>query len=66
MTAPLDAIQGYLRFNGKDIANLVTLGEVYAIKGDNAQARDTFQKIIDQDPKNPQGYFQMARLGLKK
>ena len=58
-------IQGYLRLNGKDIDNLVTLGEVYALKGDDAQARATFQKIIDQEPKNPQGYFQMARLALK-
>ena len=58
-------IQGYLRLNGKDIVNLVSLGEVYALKGDYAQARATFQKIIDLEPKNPQGYFQMARLGLK-
>ncbi|MDP1761202.1 MAG: tetratricopeptide repeat protein, partial [Deltaproteobacteria bacterium] len=58
-------IQGYLRLNSKDIVNLVTLGEIYALKGDDAQARDTFQKIIDLEPKNPQGYFQMARLGLK-
>ena len=58
-------IQGYLRLNGKDMVNLVTLGEVYALKGDDAQARATFQKIIDLEPKNPQGYFQMARLGLK-
>ena len=58
-------IQGYLRLNGKDVVNLVTLGEVYALKGDDAQARATFQKIIDLEPKNPQGYFQMARLALK-
>ena len=58
-------IQGYLRVNGKDLVNLVTLGEVYALKGDSAQARATFQKIIDLEPKNPQGYFHLARLGLK-
>ena len=58
-------IQSYLRLNDKDITNLVTLGEVYALKGDDAQARVTFQKIIALEPKNPQGYFQMARLGLK-
>jgi tetratricopeptide (TPR) repeat protein len=58
-------IQGYLRLNGKDVVNLVTLGEVYAIKGDDAQARGTFQKVIDLEPKNPQGYFQMTRLALK-
>ncbi|HLD47062.1 MAG TPA: tetratricopeptide repeat protein, partial [Desulfobaccales bacterium] len=58
-------IQSYLRLNGKDVANLVTLGEVYALKGDNGQARATFQKIIDLEPQNPQGYFQMARIGLQ-
>ena len=61
----INTIQGYLRLNGKDVANLVTLGEVYAVKGDYAQARGAFQKIIDQEPQNPQGYFQMARLSLK-
>jgi tetratricopeptide (TPR) repeat protein len=60
----INTIQGYLRLNDKDMVNLVTLGEVYALKGDYAQARGTFQKIIDLEPKNPQGYFQMARLGL--
>lgn len=59
------AIQSYLRLNDKDLFNLVTLGEVYALKGDSAQARATFQKIIDLEPRNPQGYFQMARLGLQ-
>ncbi len=58
-------IQGYLRVNGKDMFNLITLGEVYALKGDDAQAKATFQKIIALEPKNPQGYYQMARLGLK-
>jgi tetratricopeptide (TPR) repeat protein len=59
------AIQGYLHLNGKDIFNLVALGEVYALKGDYAQARATFQKIIDLEPRNPQGYYEMARLGLQ-
>ena len=58
-------IQGYLRLNDKDIFNLVTLGEVYALNGNDALARETFQKIIVLEPKNPQGYFQMARLSLK-
>ena len=58
-------IEAYLRLNDKDIFNLVTLGEVYALKGDDARARSTFQKIIVLEPKNPQGYFQMARLALK-
>ena len=59
------AIQGYPRLNDKDIFNLVALGEVYALKGDYAQARATFQKIIDLEPRNPQGYYEMARLGLQ-
>ncbi len=59
------AIQGYLRLNDKDIFNLDALGEIYALKDDDAQARATFQKIINLEPKNPQGYYQMARLGLK-
>jgi tetratricopeptide (TPR) repeat protein len=58
-------IQGYLRLNDKDVDNLVALGEVYARKGDDAQARAAFQKIIDLEPKNPRGYYQLARLELK-
>lgn len=61
----INTIQGYLRFNSKDIFNLITLGDVYALKGDYGQARATFQKIIDLDPKDPQGYYQLALLGLK-
>jgi tetratricopeptide (TPR) repeat protein len=61
----INTIKGYLKFDSKDVVNLVTLGEVYALKGDDAQARATFQRIIDLDPRNPQGYFQMARLALK-
>ena len=41
------------------------LGEVYILKGDYAQSRATFQKIIDLEPKNPRGYYQLAILGLK-
>jgi len=58
-------IQGYLRGNDKDLFNLVALGEVYVLKGDSAQARSAFQKIIDLEPKNPQGYFHLARLALQ-
>jgi len=61
----INTIQAYLRLNSKDIFNLITLGDVYALKGDDAQARATFQKIIDLEPKNPQGYFQLALLGVK-
>ena len=61
----INTIQGYLRANDKDIPNLVALGNVYALKGDIAQARATFQKIINLEPKNPQGYFQLAILSLK-
>jgi tetratricopeptide (TPR) repeat protein len=59
------AIQGYLHLNDNDIFNLVALGEIYALKEDYAQAKATFQKIIDLEPRNPQGYYQMARLGLQ-
>jgi len=58
-------VQSYLRFNDKDLFNLVALGEVYVLKGDSGQARSTFQKIIDLEPKNPQGYFHLARLALQ-
>ncbi len=61
----INTIQGYLRANDKDIPNLVALGNVYALKGDYVQARATFQKIIDLEPKNPQGYFQLAILDVK-
>jgi len=58
-------IQSYLRLNDQDLFNLATLGEVYALKGDSAQARATFQKLIDLEPKDPQGYFHLARLALQ-
>jgi tetratricopeptide (TPR) repeat protein len=61
----INTIQGYLQLNGKDTGNLVNLGEVYALKGDDAQAGAAFQKLIDLDPKNPQGYYHLARLRLK-
>lgn len=61
----INTIQGYLRLNDKDINNLITLGSVYALKGDDAQARATFQKIINLEPKNPQGYYQLALLEFK-
>ena len=60
----IQVIQGYLNFNDKDIFNLVSLGEVYAVKGDYQKARATFQKVIDLEPKNPEGYYQQARLSL--
>jgi tetratricopeptide (TPR) repeat protein len=61
----INTIQGYLHLNDKDIGNLIALGNVYALKGDNARARATFQKIIDLEPQNPQGYFQLALLDVK-
>jgi pentatricopeptide repeat protein len=42
------------------------LGEVYATKGDLAEARATFNKMITLEPKNPLGYFELARLELKQ
>lgn len=62
----IDTIQGYLRYNDKDLFNLAALGEVYALKGDLAAARATYKKMIAIDPKNPQGYFEMARLELRQ
>ena len=60
----IQTIQSYLNFNDKDVFNLIALGEVYALKGDYQKARSTFQKVIDLEPKNPEGYFQQARLSL--
>lgn len=62
----ISTIQGYLRYNEKDLFNLSALGEVYAAKGDLAAARATFKKIISLEPKNPLGYFELARLELRQ
>jgi len=61
----INTIQGYLRVNDKDIVNLIALGDAYALKGDYPRARAAFQKIIDLEPKNPQGYYRLAQLGVK-
>jgi tetratricopeptide (TPR) repeat protein len=61
----INTIQGYLDLNPKDAVNLISLGEVYALKGDDAKAGATFQRLIDLDAKNPQGYYRLARLKLK-
>ncbi len=62
----IDTIQSYLRYNEKDMFNLSSLGETYLLKGDLAAARATFNKIISREPKNPLGYFELARLELKQ
>ncbi len=62
----IDVIQSYLRYNDKDLYNLTSLGEVYLVKGDLNAARATFNKIISLEPKNPLGYFELARLELKQ
>ncbi len=62
----IDTIQSYLRYNDKDLYNLAALGEVYAIKGDFAAAQAAYKKITSVDPKNPLGYFELARLELKQ
>ena len=62
----IDTIQGYLRYNEKDMFNLSSLGETYLVKGDLAAARATFNKMIALDRKNPMGYFELARLELKQ
>ena len=59
----IKAIKGALRANDKDISNLISLGDVYVLKGDYVQAQNTFQKVVNLDPQKPQGYF---RLGLLK
>jgi tetratricopeptide (TPR) repeat protein len=61
----INTIKGYLRINDKDVFNLVALGDAYALKGDYSQSQNTFKKIIDLEPKNPAGYYQLARLAVK-
>ncbi len=61
----IQTIQGYLRLNDKDANNLLALGETYARAGNNAKSREFFQKVVDLEPKNPQGYFHLALLNLK-
>jgi tetratricopeptide (TPR) repeat protein len=56
MTAAFQAIQGICASTTK-IFLIWSPGEVYALKGDYAQARATFQKIIDLGPGIPQGYY---------
>jgi tetratricopeptide (TPR) repeat protein len=58
-------IKEYLRANDKDLANWSALGDVYVLKGDDKEARNAFQKMIDLDPKDPQGYVKMAWLSRK-
>lgn len=62
----IETIQGYLRYNEKDMFNLSSLGEIYAMQGNMAAARATFNKMIALDPKNPLGHFELARLDLKQ
>ncbi len=59
----IQAIKGALRANDQDTANLISLGDVYILKGDYVQAQNTFQRVVNLDPQKPQGYF---RLGLLK
>ncbi|MBM4273381.1 MAG: tetratricopeptide repeat protein [Deltaproteobacteria bacterium] len=62
----IQTIRGYLRFNDKDLFNLTALGEVYLLKEDYGQVKATFQKIVDVDPKNPQGYFNLGMLARRQ
>ena len=59
----IQAIKGYLKFDDKDVDNLIALGNVYVLTGDYAQAQNTFQRVVNLEPQKPQGYF---RLGLLK
>jgi tetratricopeptide (TPR) repeat protein len=58
-------IKDYLRGNDKDVDSWGALGDVYAIKGDDKEARKAFQKMIELEPKNPKGYVKMAWLSRK-
>jgi tetratricopeptide (TPR) repeat protein len=58
----IQTIKGYLRNNDKDIFNLIALGNVYTLKGDYPLAQETFQKVINLEPKKPEGYFQLGLL----
>ena len=58
-------IRDYLASNDKDVANWDALGDVYVLKGDDKNARAAYQKMIDLEPKNPQGYIKMAALSRK-
>jgi predicted Zn-dependent protease len=58
-------IKDYLRGNDKDAANWGALGDVYALKGNDKEARKAFQKMIDLEPKRPEGYAKMAWLSRK-
>ena len=59
----IQAIKSALRADDKDINNLISLGNVYVLKGDYVQAQNTYQRVVNLDPQKPQGYF---RLGLLK
>jgi len=61
----IQTVKEYLRLNDKDLVNWSYLGDFYVLKGDNKQARAAFQKMIDLEPKNPQGYFKQALLSRK-
>ncbi len=58
----IQTIKGYLRVNDKDTSNLIALGDVYVLKGDYVQAQNTFQQVVNLDPKKPQGYFSLGLL----
>jgi len=62
----INTIQGFLRFNEKDMFNLAALGEVYVVQNNLKAARETYNKMISLEPKNPLGYFESARLELKQ
>lgn len=62
----IQLLKTYLNYDDKDYFNLMTLGEVYAEKGDLAAARATMQRLIKIEPRNPVGYFQLARLELRQ
>ena len=58
-------IKDFLRADEKDVANWGSLGDVYLRQGEDQEARKAYQKIIDLEPQNPQGYIKMALLSRK-
>jgi tetratricopeptide (TPR) repeat protein len=58
-------IKDFLRADEKDVANWGSLGDVYLRQGKDQEARKAYQKMIDLEPQNPQGYIKMALLSRK-
>jgi tetratricopeptide (TPR) repeat protein len=51
-----------LRLSPGLVGARINLGEVYALTGRKAQARETFKAILHADPNNPEAHFALAQL----